>query len=101
MRTRLTSHSRFFFSTKHIAVIFAVATLLVAMAGTVLASGGLDAVLRGLAQDEHGTSYVLTKDQFTPLNQTKRTGALIGKLEAAYADANRLVLGISIDNSGL
>jgi hypothetical protein len=89
------------FSTKRVAVIFAVVLLMIVMTGTVLAAGGFDALLRSLAQNEYGTSYLLTKDQFTPLNQTKRTGALIGTLQAAYADANRLIVGISIDDSNL
>jgi len=89
------------FSTKRIAVIFAAVLLLIIMSGTVLAAGGFDALLRSLARNEHGTSYLLTKDQFTSLNQTKRTGALTGTLEAAYADANRVLLGISIDHSKL
>lgn len=89
------------FSTKRVAVIFAVVLLTIVMTGTVLAAGGFDALLRTLANNEHGTSSLLTKDQFTPLNQTKRAGTLTGTLQAAYADANRLIVGISIDNSNL
>jgi hypothetical protein len=88
------------FGAKRVAVIIAAVLLLTIIGGTTYAAGGFDRVISAMLQPGYmQSSDPLKPEMYTTLDLTSKDGPLTGKLEAAYADPNKLVLGLSANHS--
>jgi hypothetical protein len=88
------------FGAKRVAVIIAAVLLLTIVGGTTYAAGGFDRVISAMLQPGYmQSSDPLKPEMYTTLDLTSKDGQLTGKLEAAYADPNELILGLSANHS--
>ena len=81
---------------KRVALIMAALALVIIATGFAYATGLFSPLLTHDLQSYAGTNSVLANKEFVRINQSKTIDGFTLTLEAAYADANNVVLGYSI-----